>query len=326
MDAAGRGSDEAFVDEWPNAEGPLSDVDSDAEEAERVAAVAGDARSIHRVVYRLYGRAGRRARQRRSAEVRLAIAVHRKAVLRCARFLAAAGADADVRPVPIEAAIDPCVVRSGASVVRRDGEVLLMEAKGVSRGGPSCLGRSCGGTAGGGSPDGDDGVVGAAVVELDARQSNPPRKKQRTIWEFMRASRASPPVPRGVRASGHGVPQPSRSSPRTLPTGHGRGSTAATRETGGIDAADVSRVASWSTSEATTVQLMPQSGRCQLWYCPRLSVSRRHQRHVDAAVVATGRGRCVLQAHSLPRRHRRRACCGGDHHGQERVDGPRLQQ
>jgi len=104
MDAAHRGSDKAFVDKWPNAEGALSDVDSDAEEAERVAAVAGDVRSIHRVAYRLYGRAGRRARQRRSAEVRIAIAINRQTVLRCARYVAAAGAGADVRLAPIEAA------------------------------------------------------------------------------------------------------------------------------------------------------------------------------------------------------------------------------
>ena len=252
MDAARRGSDEAFVDEWQNAEEPLSDVDCDAEEAERVAAVAGDARSIHRVVYRLCGRAGRRARQRRSAEVQVSIAVNLQAVLRCARYVATAGTDADVRPVPIEAAIDPCGVRSGASVVRRDGDALLVEAKGVSRGGPSGRGGSCGDTAGGGSPAGDDVVVGAAVVELDARQSNPFRKRQRTIREFMRASRASPCVPRGVEASRHGVPEPSRSLPSTLPTGHGHGSAAATRETGGIDAAVIARVAFWSTSGTTT--------------------------------------------------------------------------
>jgi len=89
-------------------------------------------------------------------------------------------------------------------------------------------------------------------VQLDARQSNPPRERQRTLWEFMQASRASPRVPRGVRESCHAVPQPSRLSPRTLPTGHGHGSAAATRETGGIYAADVARVASWSTSGATT--------------------------------------------------------------------------
>jgi len=252
MDAARRGSDEAFVDEWPNAEGALSDVDSDAEEAERVAAVAGDARSIHRVAYRLYGRAGRCTCQRRSAEVRIAIAVNRQTVLRCARYVAGAGAGALVRPAPIEAAIDPCGVRSDASVVLRDGEVLLVEAKGESRGGPSGRGGLCGSTAGGGSPAGNDGVVGAAVVELDARQSNPPCKRQRTILKFMQMSRASPLVPRGVRPGCHYVPQPSRSSPPTLLTAHGLGSAAAAREAGGIDAAHAARVASWSTSGATT--------------------------------------------------------------------------
>jgi len=252
MDAARRGSDEAFVDEWPNAVGALSDVDSDAEEPERVAAIAGDARSIHRVAYRLYGRAGRRARQRRSAEFRIAIFVNRQKVLRRARYVAASGAGADVRPAPIEAAIDPCDVRSDASVVLRDGDILLVEAKGVSRGCPSGRGNWCSGTAGGVCPAGNDGVVGAAVVELDARQSNPPRKRQRTILEFMRVSRASPLVPRGVRAGCHGVPQLSRSSPPTLPTAHGLGSAAAAREAGGIDTADAARVASWSTSGATT--------------------------------------------------------------------------
>ena len=152
MNAARRGSDDAFVDEWPNAEGPLSDADSDAEEAERAAAVAGDARSIHRVAYRLYERAGYRACQRRSAEVRNAISVDRHTVLRCARYVAAAGAGAEVRSAPIEAAIDPCGVRSGASVFLCDGYVLLVEATRMPRGGPSGRGGSCGGSAGRGSP------------------------------------------------------------------------------------------------------------------------------------------------------------------------------
>jgi len=130
------------MDECPNVEGPLSDVDSDAEEAKRVPAVASDARSIYRAAHRLYGRGGRRARQRRSAKVCIAIAVNRQTVFMCARYVAAAGAGADVRPALIEAASHPCGLRSGASVVLLDGHVLRVEAKRVSRGGPSGRGGS----------------------------------------------------------------------------------------------------------------------------------------------------------------------------------------
>jgi len=88
-----------FVEDWPNEEGPLSDVDDEAEAADLVAAASGDGTVLKRVILRLYGRAGRRARRRRRAEGSIAVAVNRAAAERYARTVAAVPVGAGSRPV-----------------------------------------------------------------------------------------------------------------------------------------------------------------------------------------------------------------------------------
>ena len=190
------------MEDWPNDEGPLSDVDDDAEAADLVAAASGDGTILKRVIFRLYGRAGRRARRRRRAEGRIAIAVNRAAAERYARAAAAVSVAAVSRPVEQAPTSSALLARVGAPDV--DSRYASTVAS-SSRVGPSC----CRGEAL--SPGGGDVVYGsllerssrkngARAAQPDDDERRPPREAQRTMFDYLRSARHTRAAPSATAA------------------------------------------------------------------------------------------------------------------------------
>jgi len=74
-------------------------VAADAEAADNAAAVAGDKENLERVIARIIRRSGRRARQRRSANVILSMALNRATARRSAQTLRSVPLPVDLPPV-----------------------------------------------------------------------------------------------------------------------------------------------------------------------------------------------------------------------------------
>jgi len=183
-----------FVEDWPNEEGPLSDVDADDEAADLAAAAAGDNVILKRVILRIYGRAGRRARQRRRAEGRIAIAVNRAAATRYFRTAAAVPVGVGSRPIEQSPTSSAVPVRGAAPLddigryaVAPGNALASTSGIGASDSREDLLRR---GELVGGSPCEKSGRrKEGRVVQPDDGGRRVSREGQRTMFDYMRSSR-----------------------------------------------------------------------------------------------------------------------------------------
>jgi len=190
------------VEDWPNDEGPLSDVDDDAEAADLVAAASGDGTIMKRVILRLYGRAGRRARRRRRAEGRIAIAVNRAATERYARAAAAMSVAVVSRPVEQAPTSFALLARVGNPDV--DSRYASAVAS-SSRVGPRCcrgepLSPGRGDVVYGSLLERSSRKKGARAAQPDDDKRRPPREAQRTMFDYLLSARHARAAPSGTAA------------------------------------------------------------------------------------------------------------------------------